>query len=212
MFQRPPQRRTLNTVNSNSTYLNHQGGPSSPMDVGYGDSGMANSNGNMYSSSNNRRSNNNTKGGGRRGIPCGFFFFWTALLIAGPYLYYEYWIMPDLILSDGSKEEVERTRHHWMTKYHKLQVQHEALEKSQRDLKLKTDGLLEDLATARQNNGGNSAQEEELRKQLQETTDTMNQERGWLQEWRQLAEHSEQSEEELKRTIQEIARRDLTQK
>ena len=196
MFQRPPKRRTLGSVNSNSTYVNHQHmpSPSSPVDVGYGSDSISNGH---YSRRNDRR---RKKGG----IPCGFFLFWTTLLLAGPYLYYEYYVMPNLVLSEGSPEEVERIKHHWMTKYHKLQKQHEALEK---DLKTKAEQLQQAVEL-----GGGGAQEEALKRKLSETNDVLRQERVWFQEWKTKAENLERSEKDFRAIIKEISKRTLIQK
>lgn len=170
--------------------------PSSPVDVGYGSDHNSMSNGH-YRRRNDRRRE-------KRGIPCGFFLFWTTLLLAGPYLYYEYYVMPDLVLSEGSSEEVERIKHHWMTKYHKLQKEHEALEK---DLKIKAEELQQAIEL-----GGGGAQEEALKRKLSETNDVLQQERVWFQEWKTKAEDLERSEIDLRAVIREISKRTLIQK
>jgi hypothetical protein len=206
MFQRPPQqRRTLNTLNSNSAFVNHQyqqqqqqqQPPGSPMDIGYG---AAPQNQPSHQSPNyNRRPKANSSQGG--GVPCMFFLLWTAILVGGGYVYFNFFLLPELV-TDVTKDEVEHTKHHWMTKYHSLQLVHEALEKSHADLK----------AAVADGAGAGAADAVALRRQIDETNQLLEQERTWSTEWKQKALDVEESESLIRRSIQEYSRRNLIQK
>jgi hypothetical protein len=128
-----------------------------------------------------------------------FFLLWTALLVGGGYVYFNFFLLPELV-TDVTKDEVEHTKHHWMTKYHSLQLVHEALEKSHAELK------------ASMADGAGAADAIALRRQVEETNQLLEQERTWSTEWKQKALNVEESESLIRRSIQEYSRRNLIQK
>jgi hypothetical protein len=214
MFQRPPQqRKTLSSLNSNSAFVNHQyqqqqyqqqqhqqQPTGSPMDIGYG-ADAQNQPSHHNQNYNHRRPKANSRGGG---VPCMFFLLWTALLVGGGYVYFNFFLLPELV-TDVTKDEVEHTKHHWMTKYHSLQLVHEALEKAHAELK----ASMADSAAA---GGADAGDAVVLRRQVEETNQLLEQERTWSTEWKQKAINVEESESLIRRSIQEYSRRNLIQK
>jgi hypothetical protein len=192
MFHRPPARRTLNSVNTGSDFLNHNQrpppAPSSPVDVGYGQAGQAGQAPPSYIS------------GGEyykpyykpkpRGISCLFFLCWTVLLVGGCYIYFQFFLLPERV-TDVTTDQVEHTKHHWITKYHTLQLKHETLEKLHTDLNRKAG---------------------ELERQVREINDNLSQERQWSMEWKIKAVGLEETFEQFKRNLREYHRRQLIQK
>lgn len=114
--------------------------------------------------------------------------------MGGGYIYFKFFLLPELV-TDVTKDEVEHTKHHWMTKYHNLQLVHEAMEKTNQELKAKLE----------QQNDADS-------RQLQEVNQILDQERTWSLEWKQKAIALEESEGLVKRNIQEYSKRLLIQK
>ena len=157
-----------------------------------------------------RRKPVNSKGGG--GVSCGFFLLWTFLLAGGGWIYFNYFLLPGLI-KDVRKEEVEHTKHHWMTKYHTLQLTHEALEKSHVELKETAAAAVAAAERAQKQAGlSDSEQVESLNRELEETRNMLYQERTWAGEWKQKALGLEDHANFIKRQIQDFSKRKLIQK
>lgn len=170
------------------------------MDVGYGQAPPAYDNGHQQ---HHREPPVNRKQKSRGGVPCGFFLIWTILCLAGPYIYFEYFSLPERV-ADDTKDEVEHVKHHWMTKYHSLQLQHEALEKSHTTLKQRYESVTKNSA-----GNGNSA---DLERQLQERNRQLDEERVLSNDWKNRAVGFEESQQQLHRTIQENSRKQLIKK
>ena len=155
-------------------------------------------------------SNNSNRGGG--GISCGFFLLWTCLLAGGGWIYFNYFLLPSLV-QDVTREEVEHIKHHWMTKYHSLQLSHEALEKSHVELKQTAEAAILAAEKAQKLNGStNSEQVQSLSRDLEETSATLMQERTWAGEWKQKAIGLEDHANFVKQQIQEFSKRRLIQR
>jgi len=148
------------------------------------------------------------------GVSCFFFFFWTLLLAGGAYAYFNYFLLPGLV-QDVTKEEVEHAKHHWMTKYHNLQLAHETLEKSNAEIKETAAVAIAAAEKAQRQGGGgggNSEQVEALNRELDESRTRMQQEQTWAGEWKQKAVSLEEKDTSVRRNIQDFSRRRLIQK
>lgn len=157
-----------------------------------------------------RNPHGNRSGGG--GISCGFFLLWTCLLAGGGWIYFNRFLLPSLV-KDVTREEVEHTKHHWMTKYHALQLAHEALEKSHVELKQTAEAAIVSAEKAKAlAKGTDSEQVQSLSKELEETQAMLMQERTWAGEWKQRAIGLEEHANFVKRQIQEFSKRRLIQK
>mmetsp|Transcript_6017 Transcript_6017/g.14251 ORF Transcript_6017/g.14251 Transcript_6017/m.14251 type:complete len:473 (-) Transcript_6017:253-1671(-) len=287
MYQRPQQRRTLNSVKPNSAFLNHnqqmpppppppqqfthrrstgtaannsaqhhqqqqhqqqppshvhRPPPRSPGDMSFGSNNSAsNSTPNLYGAAsahhqpsqnaaypqhkpaNSYAAQHNSQNhygevrlknnrGGSSGFSCGFFLLWTCLLAGGGWIYFNYFLLPNLV-HDATKEEVEHTKHHWMTKYHTLQLAHEALEKSHVELKQTAEAAIVAAEKAQKLNGStNSEQVQQLGKEVEDLNGQLEQERTWAGEWKQKAIGLEEHADFVKHQIQEFSKRRLIQK
>lgn len=156
---------------------------------------------------------NRSNRGGSGGISCGFFLLWTCLLAGGGWIYFNYFLLPGLV-HDVTKEEVEHTKHHWMTKYHTLQLAHETLEKSHVELKQTAEAAIVAAENAQKRNvdGTNSEQVQALSRELEEVQNMLQQERTWAGDWKQRAVALDEHANFMKQQIQEYSKRRLIQK
>jgi len=98
-----------------------------------------------------------------------------------------------------------------MTKYHNLQLTHEALEKSHLELK-ETAAAAIASAEKLQNDGGAGQQIQVLSRDLEEANGLLSQERTWASEWKQKALGLEVQINIIQQRIQEFSRLRLIQK
>merc|ERR1711935_196503 len=130
-------------------------------------------------------------------------------------------LLPGLV-QDVTKEEVEHAKHHWMTKYHNLQLAHETLEKSHSELKETAEAAVANAEKAQRRGGSNLGEVQALNRQLEESHTLLQQEQTWAGEWKQKAVGLEEKAQKavgleekatsMQRNIQDFSRRRLIQK